>query len=160
MGNALRADWPARSLLSFLTKNFGARAYGDVAVALAWVCTRTKTDTPRLLLEAGPWWKAAATESAHINRPPRKGEECEIHAGQWRGSCAGCAADKFTGERTTPPNLRRPDAGSHIARMRAEIESARSNLCSHGVQPERCADHRAELRAARERQTTDEESAE
>ena len=47
-GSAMRPDWPAKSLATFLGKNLADRAYGDVAVALAWICTRTKTNTPTL----------------------------------------------------------------------------------------------------------------
>ena len=93
MGQALRPDWPARSLRTFIEKNLGDRAYGDVAVALAWVAARTKTDTPRLILEAGAWWKAAAIEGGGTTmRPPRKEEACATcgrrehdHASEWIG---------------------------------------------------------------------------
>ena len=93
MANALRPDWPARSLATFLSKNFADRAYGDVAVALAWIATRTKTETPRLLLEAGAWWKASALDGGGTaQRPPRKDEACATcgrrehdHASRWIG---------------------------------------------------------------------------
>jgi hypothetical protein len=142
MGNALRPDWPARSLSTFIERNLSARTYADIAVALAWVATRTKTDTPRLLLEAGAWWKAAATEAGHVPRPPRKAEECKTHAGQWANACHGCASDRLAGDRTTPPNLRRPDASNHLARVRAELAGVRANLCGHGIDRNRgkCAD--------------------
>ena len=39
MGNALRPDWPAQSLKTFLHA-FAVNAYRDVAVALAWVAGR------------------------------------------------------------------------------------------------------------------------
>ena len=76
-GSAMRPDWPAKSLATFLGKNLADRAYGDVAVALAWICTRTKTNTPRLLLEAGPWWKATVADGGTLApRPPTKEEAC------------------------------------------------------------------------------------
>lgn len=142
MGNALRPDWPARSLLSFLSKHYEARAYGDVAVALAWVATRTKTETPRLLLEAGPWWKAAAIDTAHVQRPPRKHEECPLHAGHWRESCHGCAADRLAGERTTPAEPRRPERSNEAAMCRAQLAQVVANLCPHLVdrRKTRCAE--------------------
>lgn len=76
MGAALRPDWPAASLRTFLERNLVDRTYGDVAVALAWVATRTRTETPRLLLESGAWWKAAGTEGTSTPRPPRRDEAC------------------------------------------------------------------------------------
>lgn len=92
MGQALRPDWPARSLRTFIERNLADRAYGDVAVALAWVATRTRTDTPRLLLEAGAWWKAAGTEGNSTLRPPKRDEACATcgrretdHASRWIG---------------------------------------------------------------------------
>jgi len=30
-------------------------------------------------------------------RPPRKGEECPTHVGQWAHNCSGCAADRLAG---------------------------------------------------------------
>ncbi len=99
MGNSLRPDWPIPSLKTFLTKNLQWRAYGDVAVALAWVASKTDTDTPRLLLEQkSACWKAALADSAgdeNLRRPPRKDEECATHPGEYAPPiCRCCAADK------------------------------------------------------------------
>ncbi len=55
-GNALRPDWPTASLRTFLSKNFAARAYRDVALVLANVCTiEPRTDTPQLMLQPSVW---------------------------------------------------------------------------------------------------------
>lgn len=43
------------------------------------------------LYKAG--WRWQATENRP--QPPRRGEECDIHAGQWADRCAGCAADRL-----------------------------------------------------------------
>lgn len=56
MANALRPDWPIRSLLTHLTANHGTRSYRDLAIALAWIATDPDTQTPARLLEQGPWW--------------------------------------------------------------------------------------------------------
>lgn len=56
MASSLRPDWPARSVLTFLTKEVPMRAYRDVAVALAYVACDEATTTPKRLLEPGPWW--------------------------------------------------------------------------------------------------------
>lgn len=58
--NALRPDWPHASLVTFLTRDLSDRAYRDVAVALTWVACDPATQTPRRVLEAGPWWDAVA----------------------------------------------------------------------------------------------------
>ena len=111
MGSSLRPDWPARSLRTFIERNLGARAYGDVAVALAWLCTRTKTDTPRLILEAGPWWKAAGTEGSTAARPPTKQEACATcgrreteHTGPVLGDHRFVPLVMAKGGRTTAPD--------------------------------------------------------
>lgn len=61
--NQLRPDWPAKSLVTLLSKpELATRPRRDVTVALAWVACETSTATPARVLEAGPWWRAAAVE--------------------------------------------------------------------------------------------------
>lgn len=57
--HAVRPDWPTGSLCTFLAKNHSATAFRDLLVAGVWVASDTRTSTPRLLLEHGPWWQAA-----------------------------------------------------------------------------------------------------
>lgn len=57
--NALRPDWPVRSLVTFLERHHAARPYRDLAIAAAAVATDTRTTTPNLLNEHGGWWAAA-----------------------------------------------------------------------------------------------------
>jgi hypothetical protein len=142
MGNALRPDWPAKSLQTFIERNLGARAYADTAIALAWVCTRTKTDTPRLLLESGPWWRATVVPGEMGWRPPRKDESCEKHPGSWRDHCSGCAADQRAGDATQAGDPKRPEAAQARSLARAELAVARANACRHGINRSRavCAD--------------------
>ena len=91
--NALRPEWPAQSLLTFIGKHLQHRAYRDAAVALTWVACDTATLTPARVLEAGPWWNAttaqAATLSAHTHR-------CPEHPAERAWDCQPCA------EATTP----------------------------------------------------------
>ena len=56
---ALRPDWPARSLLTFITRSLVDRAYRDATIAFVWVATDPTTDSPGRVLEHGPWWRAA-----------------------------------------------------------------------------------------------------
>lgn len=70
----LRPDWPAASLRTILhLPELRNRPRRDVAVALVWVACEADTKTPRRVLEAGPWWRAAAADGATTNRdnPPR-----------------------------------------------------------------------------------------
>lgn len=69
MGNALRPDWPAQSLKTFLHA-FAVNAYRDVAVALAWVAADPESQTPKRLSEAGPWWQATKLPGAPTFVPP------------------------------------------------------------------------------------------
>lgn len=129
MGNALRPDWHPRSLATFIDRNLASRAYADVAVALAWVATRTKTDTPRLLLEAGAWWQAAATGNSSAPRPPKPHE-----------ACADCGRRENDHDHPhidhayTPLShaTRGRDPGK-AALARAELHTAQTHVCSHGI---------------------------
>jgi len=136
--HALRPDWNLRSLTTFVGDKLRVRAFRDVAVALAWVATDEQTKTPARVLEAGPWWRANSEDKTI--RPPRKDEDCPLHMGNWATNCAGCASDRLAGETTLPPEFRHPDRDSHIARARAELASARTRLCTHGIARNVCAD--------------------
>ena len=61
--SALRPDWPAASSRSLLTRpELKNKPRRDVAVALTWVACERDTKTPARVIEAGPWWRAAAVE--------------------------------------------------------------------------------------------------
>ena len=66
--HALRPDWPAASLRTFIAKNLASRPQRDVAVALAYIACESGTNTPARVLESGPWWRAAATEAPSVIR--------------------------------------------------------------------------------------------
>lgn len=100
----LRPDWPAASLRTLLkSPELKNRPRRDVAVALAWVACESETQTPKRVLESGPWWRAASVEiPTSAARPPKADEACPIHGGH-RGNCPGCAADRLTGDAATRP---------------------------------------------------------
>jgi hypothetical protein len=60
----LRPDWPVKSILTLLLTKLADRPRRDVCVALAWVACESNTATPARVLEQGPWWRAAAVDSA------------------------------------------------------------------------------------------------
>lgn len=108
--NILRPDWPTRSLITLLKRpQLAGRPRRDVLVALAWVASEPNTANPGRVLEAGPWWKAAAAgEPQTSSRYPAKAgspDECRLHPGEWAVSCRACAADRLTGEQSTPGRL-------------------------------------------------------
>ena len=77
-GNALRPDWPVKSIMTALLDHRD-RAYRDVAVALAYIATDPDTRTPARLKESGPWWSAVATQS--------RGCRTTFRATRTRGRC-------------------------------------------------------------------------
>lgn len=92
--NELRPSWPISSLTTFISRSLSNRNYRDAAVALVYVALDADgagnyvTETPRRVLEAGPWWKAAEINQTHI-RPgaPKKHEQCD-RCGGWKNNCA------------------------------------------------------------------------
>lgn len=69
--HALRPDWPAQSLRSFITNNLTDKNWSDAAVAFAWIATDPATKTPARVLEVGPWWSATAPRGQSVPLPPR-----------------------------------------------------------------------------------------
>lgn len=89
VANAMRADWPIKSLRSYLSANLSTRTYQDLAVALAWICTDPVTQTPARLLENGPWWAATAAHSVKAGQR----QTCpEHHIPLTAGTCQRCEA--------------------------------------------------------------------
>ena len=53
--HALRPDWPAHSLRTWLMGHCTATTYRDAAVMLTWVACDPSSKTPARMLERGPW---------------------------------------------------------------------------------------------------------
>ena len=71
--NQARPDWPIKSIRTMLDRpQLSDRPRRDVFVALAWIACEPGTATPARVIEAGPWWKAAAAEGALVNRHPKR----------------------------------------------------------------------------------------
>lgn len=85
--NIARPDWPTKSLRTFLAKNLASRPYRDVFVALAWIACEPRTATPARVLEAGPWWQAAAVEGRLVPRHPSPVTACHNCGGEMSDSC-------------------------------------------------------------------------
>ncbi len=125
--NLLRPDWPTPSLHTFIARELASRPYRDAAVALTYVAADPDSQTPRRVLEAGPWWKVGEASPADI------GPRILV-----QGRCNKCR------------HMHAPDApcivtgraSAKAAEARALLQSARANLCPCGVKPIDCADHR------------------
>ncbi len=70
--HALRPDWAASSLRSFITNQLGDRPTYDATIALTVVALDSDSRTPARVLEQGPWWT--------ILRPQRTETETPIPA--------------------------------------------------------------------------------
>lgn len=133
--NDLRPDWPIASLSTFIGRHMTNRTYRDAAVMLVWVaCDLDKdgqpaTETPKRVLENGPWALAAAAGGTNTLRahPPRRDQECRIHVGQWADNCAGCKLDDVIPV-DDPPSPDLPpvaDVNPRLAKRLAEMRSER-----------------------------------
>ncbi|KRC37503.1 hypothetical protein [Oerskovia sp. Root22] len=111
--NALRPDWPLRSLCTFLERDHAHRAYRDVAVALAWVATDPKTQTPKRMNELGPWWQAVAGTESVGGRYTPCDIEGDAHRSFPKGNCSACRADQLARETDTPPTPVQPLTGAY-----------------------------------------------
>ena len=125
----LRPDWPEASLATFIAKKLHDRPRRDVCVALAWIACEPNTATPARVLEAGPWWKAAAAETDGRPRPPKFDP---------RTTCGICGKDRPDCERTEsaiPADRHRfvarmedrGTSGSHVAELRAALANAQAS---------------------------------
>lgn len=54
--NALRPDWAARDLKTFIANQLPNREYLEAAKAFAEVATDPTTRSPARILQPGPWW--------------------------------------------------------------------------------------------------------
>lgn len=133
--NAHRPDWMIASLTTFLTRHMSAWPYRDAAVALTFVACDSKvdgtpaSDTPKRVLEQGPWRAAAAIggSTAATAHAPKPHEECPTHPGRFAHNCGGCHADQLAAE-ADPPSPDLPpvaDVNPRLAKRLAEMRSER-----------------------------------
>lgn len=124
--NALRPDWPLRSLCTFLERDHARRAYRDVAVALAWVATDPKTQTPKRMNELGPWWQAVAGTETVGGRHTPCDVEGDAHRSFPKGNCSACRADELAADDPTPTPAPAPipaayTGGANLVRQAAGL---------------------------------------
>lgn len=107
----LRPDWPASSLQTFIERHFAHRAARDVAVAMAYVALDPATEKPGRVLEAGPWWQAAATSDVPTARntcPRHPLAPMRIDPRTGHATCAGCHVDQQADDSTAAHFDRKP----------------------------------------------------
>lgn len=111
--NALRPDWPTRSIHTYLEREHANRAYADLTVAAVAVAVDRETKTPRRLSEHGPWWEAAYTarpvEGTHDTTAARCTEPG--HGSYLAHNCGACRANELANAAKASPRPAKP-AGS------------------------------------------------
>lgn len=117
--NALRPDWPVKSLRTLIASKLAHRTRRDVAVALAWVAADGDSLKPARVLEAGPWWQGLGQET-RVPRNPGPGDECKRHRGQYRTSCSSCASERLAPVVPIRPDVPAPSLAELRGRLRAE----------------------------------------
>ena len=150
--NAHRPDWMISSLRTFVERNMAAWTYRDAAVALTFVATDAKpdgqpaSDTPKRVLEQGPWRVAAAAggSTAMRTHAPKRHEECPDHPGSWAHNCGGCNADRLAADDPQPHREHIADDAMGAALLRAKYAEGVAGNCSCGVRRETCPSHRAQ----------------
>lgn len=129
--SALREDWDEPGCLAAVAA-VKERDPHDVALAAVRLCVTPEVRTPGALKAAGPHWHERV--SAPIPRqPPRRGEDCRNHPGEWPDSCRGCASDRLAGTQTHANPRRTPLDPEALAAARAALAETRATLCGHGI---------------------------
>jgi hypothetical protein len=100
--NALRPDWPTRSLRTYLAREHADRAYVDLAIAAVFVAVDPRTVTPKRLSEHGPWWVAAASAGQQGTPTAGPGAEprCEKDGHEYEAArnCRWCRSELIAKE--------------------------------------------------------------
>ena len=123
--NQLRPDWPVKSLRTMLNNPLlKDRPRRDVCVALAWIACEPNTATPGRVLEAGPWWRAAAVEATG---KPRDDLPTYLRCAVCYQPRGRCEAVRFAGDdhefRPATTDLKRAPGAIH-----AIVEEAKGRL--------------------------------
>ena len=112
--NVLRPEWPIPSLVTYIARSHTNRPYQDLAIALTAVAVDPRSQTPKRVEEAGPWWKAAQTVFAATTAPqvgPGR-DRCTVygHESYPARTCPGCRTEHLT-TGTWPTGTRHQEAG-------------------------------------------------
>lgn len=135
--NALRPDWPVRSLVTFLERHHSDRSYRDLAIAGTAIATDPKTQTPNLLNEHGPWWGAAQTVMGNGGGsavPAATDPRCTVYGHEhYRLPCRGCRADELAARAAEEPVPTELGAltPEQVARNTAWAKKVRASIGNH-----------------------------
>jgi hypothetical protein len=128
MANALRPDWPTRSIQTHITTHHNQRAYRDLALALTYVATDSESSTPARLNQPGPWWRLTTV----VEGPPQPPRRCEA-CSEYHGPGQPCPARSHSDYAAT--------GAAGMTQVRAAYTRATARLCPHGVGWRDCHQH-------------------
>lgn len=129
----LRPDWSKRFVVAALRNAYAISPDVEQLTRVAVRCALTaKIIKPDVIGMRGEHWKAQADERAEPPRPPARCPTCR----DWHLPASPC---------TSPASS---DHGSHAAAMRTDLANTRHALCSHGVRPVACGEHRKQRQEA------------
>lgn len=136
----LRPDWDTPGCLAAVAKVNTLDPF-NVAMAAIRLCGTPDAQTPMALATRdGQHWRERIATSA-VRYPPRSDQACTKHPGEWPDNCRGCAGDRLAADTSDASNRGRTEGD--VGRLRHLVNVATDGFCSHGVDPQRCLEHRA-----------------
>lgn len=139
----LRPEWDTPGCIAVIGK-LRDRSPLDVAMAAIRLCATPGVNTPGALATVdGPHWRERITAPT-VRFPPKRGDDCPKHPGQWPASCSGCASDRLAGTESPSRSPQALDAAVHVNALRQIVNATTATFCSHGVDERHCNDDHQE----------------
>jgi hypothetical protein len=128
----LRPEWDYPGCVAAV-KAVARKPAADVAMAAIRLAMTPEAKTPGALSVAnGAHWRERLAAPEPRN-PPRRGEDCRNHPGEWPESCRGCASDRLAGTETHANPRRTAVDTEALTAARAALAETRATLCGHGI---------------------------
>jgi hypothetical protein len=134
--------WDRGGLIAAIGRVKG-RSLASVAIAVMQAAEDHGAETPAVIPAEGPHWRQPTPSDRPTARPPKPHEACRACGRHLHAPDAIC--DSPT-RRPAPPS----DPTPGLEQARHLVSVTRQGLCSHGVAPENCIDHRARSEATTE----------
>lgn len=134
---SLRRDWERPGIEAALTKARDLAPGVDVAVAAVRAAGIDSNRSPAVIPLPGPHWRESTTAPYFPPVPPH--ERCSV-CGRGRPDCLARSGGDHAFEPDLRPAVAQPT--EQLERLRLVHRDTTADLCSHGVRPEHCKDHR------------------
>lgn len=120
----LRPEWDYPGCVAAV-KAVARKHPADVALAAVRIAMTPEARTPMALTAPdGPHWHEKLAPPA-VRHPPRHGQDCPNHPGEWPDACRGCASDRLAGTETKPNPRRTPANPDALKTARAALTRAK-----------------------------------